>query len=170
MKVNRRLVAVAAGLVAAVGLGAGVAWASIPGPDGVIHACYKTSAPLQGDTLIIDSAAACPSGYTSLNWNQAGPAGATGATGATGAQGPSGVVGSYSRSVSGSSQGAGETTGTISCDSGDIASGIGWRFPTLNARMFDVHPTSDNTWAWEVAHDSAQSWTVYVKCLDTNAP
>jgi hypothetical protein len=46
-----------------------VAWASIPGSDGVIHACYKNNG---GQVVVIDSGASCPSGYTALNWSQPG--------------------------------------------------------------------------------------------------
>jgi hypothetical protein len=69
----------------------GVTVAAIPGPDGVIHACYANSnlvtqlgagaGPLtqvitpQGALRVIDSSASCPSGETALNFNQAGPPG-----------------------------------------------------------------------------------------------
>jgi len=53
--------------LALVGIEA-VAYASIPGPDGVIHGCYKTSNPGKGTLIAIDSAASCPSGFTMLNW------------------------------------------------------------------------------------------------------
>jgi hypothetical protein len=79
---RKRFVIVAAGLLL-MGVGA-VAYASIPGPDGVIHACYKNNNPAQGALIAIDSAASCPSGYTSLNWNQTGP---------QGPQGPGGISG-----------------------------------------------------------------------------
>ncbi len=74
MKRFRWLAAIVVGLL----LGGGIAYASIPGPDGVIHACYKTSNPAQGAVIAIDSAASCPSGYTALNWNQTGPPGLAG--------------------------------------------------------------------------------------------
>lgn len=48
----------------------GIAYASIPGGDGVIHGCYKTSNPAKGSLIAIDSAASCPNGHTRLNWNQ----------------------------------------------------------------------------------------------------
>src|SRR6266566_5205126 len=82
------------------------AFASIPGPDGTITGCYK---PSDGKLFIIDSTATCPSGTTTLTWNQTGPQGpagpqgqtgatgpqgSTGATGATGPQGSAGVIGS----------------------------------------------------------------------------
>jgi hypothetical protein len=70
------------GIVAAfvVTVGA-IAYASIPGPDGVIHGCYKTTNPAQGSLIAIDSAATCPSGFAALNWNQTGPQGPAGAPG-----------------------------------------------------------------------------------------
>jgi hypothetical protein len=85
MKKNSIIIAVVA---IALGLiGGAVAYASIPGPDGVIHGCYKTSNPAQGALLAIDSAASCPSGYTALNWNQTGPAGPQGPAGTNGVSG-----------------------------------------------------------------------------------
>jgi len=73
------------GIVAAfvVTVGA-IAYASIPGPDGVIHGCYKTTNPAQGSLIAIDSAATCPSGFAALNWNQTGPQGPAGANGVSG--------------------------------------------------------------------------------------
>lgn len=50
--------------------GAGIAYASIPGPDGTIHGCYKTSDLGAGALYVIDSGDSCPSGFTSLNWSQ----------------------------------------------------------------------------------------------------
>jgi hypothetical protein len=82
------LVAVVLGLAAG-----GIAYASIPGPGGVINGCYLKSG---GALRVIDSAAKCKSGETSLNWNQKGPTGArgpTGANGTTGATGPTGPSG-----------------------------------------------------------------------------
>jgi hypothetical protein len=78
----RKLIVVLAAL-ALVATGA-VAYASIPGPDGVVHACYKNSNPAQGALIAIDSAASCPSGYTALNWNQTGPVGPQGPEGPQG--------------------------------------------------------------------------------------
>lgn len=74
------------GALVIVGGGAGVAYASIPGPGGVISGCYKTSNPGQGALIVIDSSATCPSGTTALNWNQTGPQGPAGPTGPAGPQ------------------------------------------------------------------------------------
>jgi hypothetical protein len=78
-------------LVLALSIG-GVAMASIPDANRVIHGCYHSSGAhiLQ----VVDSQ--CPSGTTVLNWNQrgrTGPTGATGATGPTGATGRTGATG-----------------------------------------------------------------------------
>src|SRR6266498_3148871 len=73
-------------LVAAMLVG-GIAYASIPGPDGVVHGCYKNTNPAQGALIAVDSSSSCPSGYTSLNWNQTGPQGAPGPAGTNGVSG-----------------------------------------------------------------------------------
>lgn len=80
--------------VASVFVVAGIAFAAIPGPGGVIQGCYN-----RGGTLKVVISSPCPNGYTALSWNQQGATGATGAsgaagaTGATGATGPQGVPG-----------------------------------------------------------------------------
>lgn len=68
----------------------GAAVATIPGPDGVIHACYTLTG---GQLRVVDRASACKASEVSLPWNQRGPAGARGPTGATGARGPTGSTG-----------------------------------------------------------------------------
>jgi hypothetical protein len=45
----------------------GVAFASIPGPDGLIHGCYRNTS---GDMRVIDSEETCQSNETPLNWDQ----------------------------------------------------------------------------------------------------
>ena len=50
----------------------GVAYASIPGPNGTIYGCYNTTT---GALRIIDSAATCGSGENLLTWNQTGAVG-----------------------------------------------------------------------------------------------
>lgn len=71
----------------AVALG-GVAWATIPGPNGVITTCYKQKAINSGNTTplqLIDTAkTSCPSGFTTLSFNQTGPHGPAGHTGPRG--------------------------------------------------------------------------------------
>jgi hypothetical protein len=66
---------VVAGAVATMLVG-GIAWAAIPGPGGVIQACYDS-----GGNLKVVNALPCPKGFTPLQWNQQGPKGDKGDTG-----------------------------------------------------------------------------------------
>src|SRR4051812_14780559 len=84
-------------LVGSMAVFAGVAWATIPGPNGVISSCYAKSG---GALRIIDgTVTTCSAKETSLTWNAQGPKGDTGAsgpagpTGLTGAAGPTGPTG-----------------------------------------------------------------------------
>jgi hypothetical protein len=86
----------------------GVAYASIPGPGGVINGCYVKSG---GALHVIDSGATCASNQTPLNWNQTGPQGPTGPTGPQGAAGPSGPKGDTGATGSAGSQGPTGPTG-----------------------------------------------------------
>jgi hypothetical protein len=72
----------------AVATAAGVAYAVIPSPNGVINGCYKKS----GGTLrVIDPAVeTCQANEVALPWNQTGLQGVPGATGAAGPPGISG--------------------------------------------------------------------------------
>ena len=69
-------------LLVAVG---GAAFASIPGPSGVVKGCYSKS---NGSLRVIDSKKGCSKRHErTLRWNQQGVRGDTGDTGATGAPG-----------------------------------------------------------------------------------
>jgi hypothetical protein len=71
---------------------AALAFATIPGSGGTIHACYAKGGVLR----VIDAeTSTCSSGENSLVWNQTGPQGPTGTQGATGAQGDDGPVGPH---------------------------------------------------------------------------
>lgn len=91
IKAQRKLVAgVSAGLI--VGVGTAVAFAAIPDPAGVIHACYRNSGGLlsSGQLRVIDDATqACSSNETAITWNQTGPQGPAGPSGPAG---PGGLV------------------------------------------------------------------------------
>ena len=101
--------------VAALGAGAALAVAQIPGPNGTITACYVTNTlqdPNEGLPLgtlrVIDpsnttntdpNASSCANGEAMITWNQQGPvgpqgpAGLQGPTGPAGTQGPTGATG-----------------------------------------------------------------------------
>jgi hypothetical protein len=92
---GRRGVVAAVLVVAAAAVG-GIAYASIPDSNGVIHGCYR---PTTGNLIVATSGKGCEDGWTPLDWNQtgptglAGPTGPTGVTGATGRTGPTGPTG-----------------------------------------------------------------------------
>ncbi len=68
-----------------------IAFASIPGANGIIYGCYSNS---NGSLRVIDnSTAQCKSNETALNFNQTGPQGPQGVPGATGPQGLKGDTG-----------------------------------------------------------------------------
>src|SRR5215203_3446328 len=68
-----------------------IAFASIPGGDGIIYGCYSRSG---GALRIIDaSITQCKQGETSLNFNQTGPQGPQGIQGPAGPAGPQGPQG-----------------------------------------------------------------------------
>jgi hypothetical protein len=64
---------------------AGVAYASIPDGNGVIHGCYKpASAGATGGTplnILDDASASCGTKMQPIAWNQTGPAGPPGVSG-----------------------------------------------------------------------------------------
>ena len=85
---------VASTLALFLALGGGAyAATTIPGRDGVIHACYKQAS---GGTRIVAAGKKCRKGERAVRWNQQGPrglAGAAGTPGANGASGPQGPAG-----------------------------------------------------------------------------
>lgn len=82
---TRSAIAVVCVLAATIVMG-GLAYASIPGTNGVIHGCYETKGTNHAMT-VVDSSAQCPTGYTSLKWNQTGPQGPAGPKGPQGTSG-----------------------------------------------------------------------------------
>jgi hypothetical protein len=96
---RRRLLLACAGAILAVSVG--VAYAAIPGANGVINGCYSGG---EGQLRVIDveKGESCKNNETAISWNQkgvtgdpgaAGPPGATGATGPPGPAGPQGPTG-----------------------------------------------------------------------------
>jgi hypothetical protein len=72
----------------------GIAMASIPDANGVIHGCYHTK---HGDLRVVEMAGqTCDPNETLLSWNQTGP---QGPAGPQGPQGPSGQPGGEAFSV-----------------------------------------------------------------------
>ena len=81
--VIRRGWIVALGVGGVIGGMAVVARAAIPGADGVIAACYKTSG---GSLRVVEPGEACKAGETPLSWSHTGPQGLPGPQGEPGPQ------------------------------------------------------------------------------------
>jgi hypothetical protein len=110
----RRVVAIS--VIGLVIFGSGMAIASIPDSQGVIHGCYKLNNPAKGSVLVVDTEAgqSCPNGYAALDWSQTGPQGPAGGPGVTDARievssfsDPAGILWSH----------------THSCQSGSVING-----------------------------------------------
>jgi hypothetical protein len=78
-------------VVALALVGASVAYATIPGSNGVIHACYNPSNALR--VIDVDAGATCAKNEKSLDFNQTGPQGPQGPKGDQGIQGAQGIQG-----------------------------------------------------------------------------
>jgi hypothetical protein len=140
-KQTARLIVIAVALL----LLGGIAYASIPGPDGVIHGCYKNST---GMLITIDSAASCPTGYTALNWNQTGP------------QGPAGLAGVHVVSQDNAPQ-----FGQFDCPNSETALwfGAGSTFGAQPVTDLNGRPTG-----FTFSLPSSSQFTIYMTCAISN--
>jgi hypothetical protein len=91
-------IGVVVGALAAMLVG-GIAWATIPGADGVIHGCYKAK---NGQLRLIDLSSQgkhkghhsdCGPSELAVEWNQQGPQGIQGPPGPKGEKGDPGIQG-----------------------------------------------------------------------------
>jgi hypothetical protein len=135
----KRMVMLAAAVFAVVG---GVAWAGIPGGDGVIHGCYDSG----GNLKVVDGASACPRGYTPLTWNQTGPQGIQGIKGDQGIQGPKGDPGASGAQGPKGDTGAQGATGPVG-PAGTYTAGYGIDLTndTLSIQPHSVRGGQDTT-------------------------
>jgi hypothetical protein len=160
----------AVGAAIAMTATAGIAVASIPGPNGVINGCVKKTS---GAVTVIDSAAKCPTGTTPLNWNQTGPQGAPGAPGIDGTDGVSGYEVVEKTAVM--SPGVVMTTATAECPAGKRPLGGGEEIHNIlaansAAKVVESRPTATG-WTstlfvdGQVGRDT--NWRVWVTCAIT---
>ena len=90
MKHKKLLLAVIVGLAVCL-VGGSIAFATIPGGDGVIHGCYAKSG---GGLRVIDASVTnCGKNETALDWNVQGPKGDKGDQGVKGDKGDQGIQG-----------------------------------------------------------------------------
>jgi hypothetical protein len=173
---GRRLTLI--GLFVGVGVAVGgIAYAAIPDSSGLIHGCYQKN----GNLRVIDSTGkGCTTSEKPLSWSQTGLTGTTGAagtTGPTGATGATGATGIVSNSevvvevqVPPSGNGGGVGT-TVSCPSGDLVTGGGWKAGGgVNAYLIVTESHSDGQ-GWHVLFLNPSDGVtflvdVYAECLD----
>lgn len=175
------IIAVVVALIA----GGGVAFAAIPAGDGTIHGCYRNGGLTEGNLKVIDSAATCGTGFTALNWNQAGPTGPQGPAGEQGVQGEPGPVGVSGRQVVQQlfqfpmhpASGERRYSNSVHCPSGKVPTGGGaWGSGDahflLNYRLNLSYPTPDGwdagvSWPSDVGNDPG-GLMIYVICVTAN--
>lgn len=139
------IAAIGASAVVLAAAGAGIAYASIPGPDGTIHGCYKSGGLGDAALYVIDSGDSCPTGYTGLDWDQTAPSGIAGYEVVT--EGLT-VVGP---------KGAGQVSREILCPSGKVALGASGRPDVIESQ-----PKSDGSgWEFVISHPSVSSGSTY---------
>jgi hypothetical protein len=122
---KRALTAITAGVLLA--LGGGIAYATIPDNNGVIHACYKQNS---GQLRVSDDGG-CSSSESPLDWNQSGSQGPTGNAGPAGPPGSEGPPGPANVVVRTLNAGVGFVTVTfhLDCYPGERATGAGYGGP-----------------------------------------
>jgi Collagen triple helix repeat (20 copies) len=135
---GRRGVAVAVVVVVAIAVG-GIAYASIPDANGVIHGCYR---PTTGQLIVAISGKGCEEGWTPLNWNQTGQTGPTGLTGPTGPTGLTGPTGATGPTGTTGTTGPTGPTGTLSSAFFDAFTSAGEVIAPGAAVPFDVVHTA----------------------------
>jgi len=168
--IKRLLIVV--GVICAVLIAGGVAYASIPGPSGTINGCYKNAT---GMLIAIDSTASCPVGYTALNWSQTGPQGPAGTNGTNGVSGyvveTCHLTGSGSTSLCTDTSTNGVFSGTLSCPSGKtaISESNAAPSPQGNSAVFGgATPVSDGSgydFLFYTFGSAVTSLDVYITCV-----
>jgi hypothetical protein len=88
-RARARSVSAAVGIVGGLLIVAGIGYAAIPSPDGVIYGCYSNAKGI----FRIAEPGTCTAQETQISWNQKGPQGPIGSTGPQGPQGPPGPQG-----------------------------------------------------------------------------
>lgn len=162
---RRRTTALAALLT--IGAGAGIAHATIPGPDGTILLCYASSpGGVNGPVRPVDSATDCNSaqGEHVLPINQRGPSGPAGPQGPTGSQGPAGTAAPVpeAEDILVASDGDGGQARTLAVNPAGA-----FENPTPGPPLVLDKPIGPGTYRWNARADlriAASGYTTLVRC------
>lgn len=173
MSRRQRLAVTLAVAVALVGIVGIAAYGAIPGPNGAIRGCVKTSG---GQVRVIDPAAggACGSSETALDWNLTGGQGSQGPPGGPGPQGGAGQAGSsgYERIVvQASTDQSGDGESTADCSTGKRVLMGGYELASSGPmRVVTNAPTSGGT-GWDVQVTGAVgNFVVSAICATATTP
>ena len=147
----------------------GIAYATIPGSDGVIRGCYTNRG---GVLSVIDPSAGqhCSAHQTPISWNRQGAEGATGPQGPTGAQGPPGTS-TYTAFIG--TMVPGTSVARAFCPAGTQVTGGGGSANNWGVALSQNHPISDegglvgygtHSIGWQVAAADGSDVQAYVFC------
>jgi len=143
--------------VGTLGLGVGVALATIPGRGGVIYACHQKN---NGMLRVVDDVKECRKSERALAWNQVGPPGPVGPTGPAGQlgpTGPTGTAGPIGPLGPTGPEGPSAARETIALSPGVVES---TGEPFVVAEMTDVEPGAYAIWGKTVGHGFVMSTDV----------
>ncbi len=168
--VRKRGTVVAIAAVSALLVVGGVAYATIPDSNGVIHSCYTTKG---GSLRVIDTGAgeSCNLKESPLDWNAQGPTGPTGPAGSQGPkgdQGPAGISG-LEQDTNSASIPPGGWLVNVDCPTGKLALSGGWRSAFLGFDVEDSSPYgSDSGWSFGFYNTNSYAITItaYVMCAN----
>jgi hypothetical protein len=178
---------IALGAVVAVGATGGIALASIPGGDGVFHACMLKDV---GTIRMIDPGKSgfkgrCSHSEREITWNQKGPAGVQGDPGgpgpkgdkgdqgAPGAPGAPGASGWQIVSASTAISAGGVIAGVLPCPAGKKAVGGGWTTTSNNADTFVIGsgPSGDGqAWMGAMRNQGTQTQQLTLSVICVTVP
>lgn len=129
--------------------------AETPVSVSTIYGCYRPSGIAQGQLMIIDSTDTCPTGYTTLNWNQQGVAGISGYE----------IVTKVSANW----------WDTVICPTGKkvVSGGVRWNgIPGSPINAYSIvssYPTSDGTGWTIISNISSSTHDIFAVCVNVNA-
>ena len=149
----------------------GVAYATIPDSNSVIHSCYATK---DGSLRVIDTGVgqSCHPKESPLKWNAQGPTGPTGPPGSQGPkgdQGPAGISGLEQDTKTASIPPGGWIL-NVDCPTGKLAISGGWNSSAFDA--LDVESSlpfkDDSGWSFVFFNTTSSTITVtaYVMCAN----
>ena len=158
--VRKPVAVVAIAIASALVVVGGVAYATIPDSNSVIHSCYATK---DGSLRVIDAGAgqSCNPKESPLDWNSQGPKGDQGSAGISGLE----------QATKSASIPPGGWLVNVDCPTGKLAISGGWSAVTFDA--LDVEESipykDDSGWSFGFFNTSSSTITVTAYAMCANA-